>query len=87
LILGLIARLTLQILIQPIPVIALVLFYYDQRVRIEGYDIELMMEEAGLTSLPTMTAPPAKPELTPAPESPLTPSFEPGPGPDTVKEQ
>jgi hypothetical protein len=101
LILGLLARLTLQILIQPIPVIALVLFYYDQRVRIEGYDIELMMEEAGLTSLPVSTSPPTEqgppaalpltpvPEnpLTPAPESPLTPSFEPGPGPDTVKEQ
>ncbi len=87
LILGLLARLTLQILIQPIPVIALVLFYYDQRVRTEGYDIELMMEQAGLTSLPVTTAPLAKPEMTPEAESPLTQSFEPGPGPDTVKEQ
>lgn len=30
---------------------ALVLFYYDQRIRTEGYDIELMMEQAGLTSV------------------------------------
>ena len=88
LILNLVARIILQMLITPIPVIALVLFYYDQRVRTEGYDIELMMEQAGLT------APPANQELqtepasaVPAIESPLTPSFEPGPGPDTVKEQ
>ena len=88
LILNLLARFVLQMLITPIPVIALVLFYYDQRVRTEGYDIELMMEQAGLT------APPANQELqtepasaVPAIESPLTPSFEPGPGPDTVKEQ
>jgi len=87
LILGLLARLGLQMLITPIPVIALVLFYYDQRVRTEGYDIELMMEQAGLT------APPANEEVqtepvsaVPAIESPLTPSFEPGPSPDTVKE-
>jgi hypothetical protein len=85
LVLSLIARLTLQILIQPIPVIALVLFYFDQRVRKEGYDIELMMEQAGLTSLPVETSP-AAPELTPVPESPLAASFEPGLGPDTVKE-
>jgi hypothetical protein len=93
LILGLIARLSLQIVIEPIPVIALVLFYYDQRVRTEAYDIELMMEQAGLTSPQVTTAPraevepPPDPHLTPAPERPLTTSFEPGPSPDTVKEQ
>jgi hypothetical protein len=26
------------------------LFYYDQRIRHEGYDIERMMEEAGMTA-------------------------------------
>ncbi|MFZ0301121.1 MAG: hypothetical protein WAL75_00490 [Terracidiphilus sp.] len=92
LVVGLITRLSLQILIQPIPVIALVLFYYDQRVRAEGYDIELMMERAGLTSSPILPSPPAEPdspaapELTPVAESPFTPGFEPGLGPDTVKE-
>ncbi len=58
-ILGLVARLTLQILIQPVSVIALVLFYYDQRVRTEGYDIELMMEQAGLMAPPATPAPAA----------------------------
>jgi hypothetical protein len=93
-IIGLLARIALQVIIQPIPGIALVLFYYDQRVRTEGYDIELMMEQAGMTSPPIETAPPANPEAQAEPasgllaiESPLTPSFEPGAGPDTVKEQ
>lgn len=102
-ILNFASSLTIQTLIAPVSVIALVLFYYDQRVRTEGYDIELMMEQAGLTAPsvepappteltpPAEPAPPAGPELTPesmpVPESPLTPSSEPGPGPDTVKEQ
>lgn len=34
--------------VRPIYSIALVLFYYDQRVRKEGYDIESMMEAAGM---------------------------------------
>jgi len=28
--------------------IALVLFYYDQRIRMEGFDIEWMMQQAGM---------------------------------------
>jgi len=36
--------------IGPIFPIALTLFYYDQRIRHEGYDIEHMMESAGLNS-------------------------------------
>lgn len=86
LILSFLARLAMQSLIEPIPAIALVLFYFDQRVRKEGYDIELMMEQAGLTSPPVTQAPPATPEFTPIPESPLTPSFEPGAGTDNLKE-
>jgi len=39
----------LQVLLAPISVIALVLFYYDQRIRKEGFDIEWMMQQAGLT--------------------------------------
>lgn len=38
----------LQTLLTPVAWIALVLFYYDQRVRKEGFDIEWMMEQAGL---------------------------------------
>jgi len=41
-----------QVTLQPIPWIALVLFYYDQRVRKEGFDIEMMMEQAGMMQPP-----------------------------------
>jgi Membrane domain of glycerophosphoryl diester phosphodiesterase len=46
-------------LVGPIGPIALTLFYYDQRIRREGYDIEQMMAAAGLnpTALPTADAP------------------------------
>jgi len=37
-------------LIGPVYPIAITLFYYDQRIRHEGYDIERMMEEAGMTA-------------------------------------
>lgn len=37
-----------QVLIKPIYGIALSLFYFDQRIRTEGFDIEWMMREAGL---------------------------------------
>jgi hypothetical protein len=40
-----------QSLLTPVSWIALVLFYYDQRIRTEGYDIEWMMERAGMTQL------------------------------------
>ncbi len=42
-----------SILIIPIYPIALTLFYYDQRIRLEGYDIERMMETAGMIDLET----------------------------------
>jgi hypothetical protein len=42
-------------LIGPIFPIALTLFYYDQRIRLEGYDIERMMENAGMNA--TVSAP------------------------------
>jgi hypothetical protein len=38
-----------QALIKPVFGIALMLFYYDQRIRLEGFDIEWMMQQAGLT--------------------------------------
>lgn len=37
-----------QALTKPIFGIALVLFYYDQRIRREGFDIELLMRQAGM---------------------------------------
>jgi hypothetical protein len=43
----------------------LTLFYYDQRIRKEGFDIEWMMQAAGLT----VPAPETPAELTPAPEA------------------
>jgi Protein of unknown function (DUF975) len=49
-IINLLVNFSLQVLITPVYMAALVLFYYDQRIRIEGYDIEWMMERAGLTA-------------------------------------
>ncbi len=43
--------------IGPIYSTGLTLFYYDQRVRKEGYDIERMMQTAGLTLPAELTAP------------------------------
>jgi len=43
-------------LILPIYPIAITLFYYDQRIRHEGYDIERMMEAAGLNAPVTTPA-------------------------------
>jgi hypothetical protein len=43
-------RTVLATLVGPIFPIALTLFYYDQRIRLEGYDIERMMDSAGLTA-------------------------------------
>lgn len=42
-----------QVLLAPIFMIATVLFYYDQRIRKEGFDIEWMMQRAGLTQPPS----------------------------------
>lgn len=43
------ARFAVQALTRPVYGIALMLFYYDQRVRQEAFDIEWMMLKAGLT--------------------------------------
>jgi hypothetical protein len=86
-IVGEILRLTINLLLSmilaPVSYIAPVLFYFDQRVRKEGYDIEWMMEQAGL-------APQAEPAATPDAAAPLPPaetviSLSPA-APDTVKE-
>jgi hypothetical protein len=44
-------------LIGPIYAIGLTLFYYDQRIRKEGFDIEWMMQGAGLTPAPATGLP------------------------------
>jgi len=48
-------------LIGPIYAIGLTLFYYDQRIRKEGYDIEWMMQAAGLLPQQTAGEPAASP--------------------------
>lgn len=53
---------------RPIYGIALTLFYFDQRIRKEGFDIEWMMQQAGLLPAPQASAEPAaeqSPERTP----------------------
>ncbi len=51
-----------QAFTKPVSAIALILFYYDQRIRKEAFDIEWMMREAGMeaaTATPTEAAQPA----------------------------
>jgi len=57
-----------SVLVAPLLPIAVTLFYYDQRIRLEGYDIERMMTAAGLnpTAPPTSDIPGAAPS---APEA------------------
>lgn len=45
--LDFIVELVIQALVPPAYLLALVLFYYDQRIRKEGFDIELLMQQAG----------------------------------------
>jgi hypothetical protein len=51
-------------LIGPIYAIGLTLFYYDQRIRKEGFDIEWMMHAAGMTPAPPAAAGLVAPEHT-----------------------
>jgi hypothetical protein len=62
------ASFAVQALTRPIYGIALTLFYYDQRIRQEGFDIEWLMQRAGLVVPPHL--PEAQPWLA---EIPLTP--------------
>jgi len=55
--------------IQPIYATGFTLFYYDQRVRKEGYDIERMMQTAGMTQSQSEVAPPGIGESIPAVKS------------------
>jgi hypothetical protein len=51
-------------LTKPIYTIAQMLFYYDQRIRKEGFDIERLMRQAGMVETP-MVAPEAAPWMPP----------------------
>jgi MFS family permease len=62
--------------IRPIYGIALTLLYYDQRIRLEGFDIEWMMQRAGMVALPPIE-PEAAPQVSPIPLKPQTPGSEP----------
>jgi hypothetical protein len=55
------ASAVISTLLGPIYPIAITLFYYDQRIRLEGYDIERMMDAAGMNA----------PELSPTEDSPI----------------
>jgi len=46
----------IQALTMPVYAVALVLFYYDQRVRHEGFDIEMLMRQAGMDAEPPVLA-------------------------------
>jgi hypothetical protein len=59
-----------QTLLAPVSWIALVLFYFDRRIRTEGYDIEWMMEQAGLAQLGS-AAPPGLGGMISGPASPI----------------
>jgi hypothetical protein len=56
-----------QAFTKPVYGIALTLFYFDQRIRTEGFDIELMMRKAGMTPepMPEQQAVPWLPKVTP----------------------
>jgi hypothetical protein len=65
--------------VMPIYSIALLLFYNDERTRKEGYDIDLLMANAGWSQLPAAPpqAIPAAPEQATAPVETAPPSAEP----------
>jgi Membrane domain of glycerophosphoryl diester phosphodiesterase len=75
------AAFAIQALTRPIYGIALTLFYYDQRIRQEGFDIEWMMQRAGMAALAPAQPPPPQPvppQIPQVPPSIETPSPEKG---------
>jgi hypothetical protein len=67
---NLAAGFLVRMFVMPIYTTALMLFYTDQRTRMEGYDIEQLMDHAGWSSLP-----PAPLIFAPAPPETAPPSF------------
>jgi len=76
------AAFTVQALVKPIYGIALLLFYYDQRIRKEAFDIEWMMQQAGLIVPPAPAAEITAPALSPQADSAIRPRdpFQPASG-------
>jgi hypothetical protein len=58
------AAFAIQAFTRPVYGVAFILFYYDQRIRQEGFDIEWMMQQAGLVA-PAPLQPEAAPWLPP----------------------
>jgi hypothetical protein len=77
------ASFAVQALVRPVYGIALVLFYYDQRIRQEGFDIEWMMQQAGMLPAPKIE-PQAAPALPAAPVEPSAPVLEPPQAEDRI---
>jgi hypothetical protein len=65
------ASFAVQALTRPVYGIALMLFYFDQRIRLEGFDIEWMMQQAGLV---VPAAPPSEPAPWMPPGEPAAPA-------------
>jgi hypothetical protein len=66
-----------QALTRPVYAIALLLFYYDQRIRREGFDIEWLMQKAGM--LPEARSAPAEADAALPRETPSQPANSAGP--------
>jgi len=62
-----------RVFVMPIYVVALVLFYADQRTRMEGYDIEQLMAQAGWTEPPPLPQTPQFPPLPQGTEAAMPP--------------
>jgi membrane-anchored glycerophosphoryl diester phosphodiesterase (GDPDase) len=65
---NLVVAFLVRIVAMPISLIALVLFYQDQRTRNEGYDIEQLMTQAGWAQMPPQQF--AQPQFPPQPFPP-----------------
>lgn len=59
----------IRALTKPVYGIALTLFYFDQRIRKEGFDIEWMMQQAGMTVQRSPAEPAAVPEIAVGPST------------------
>jgi hypothetical protein len=68
-----------RIFVMPIYATALVLFYVDQRTRMEGYDIEQLMAQAGWSQLPPPPSPLTAHPYTPESATTFSPPIPPAP--------
>ncbi|HKD61450.1 MAG TPA: hypothetical protein VKB47_13395 [Terracidiphilus sp.] len=73
------AYFAVRALTKPIYGIAITLFYFDQRIRKEGFDIEWMMQQAGWLTVPTPAAAPAEVQSAAIEGTPVTATAEPKP--------